>query len=57
MAANKLDINGDKTHLVVMGTRKTERRRHEVSILADGHNIEPTRVENLLGSVLSEDMK
>ena len=57
MAANKLIINGDKTHLVVMGTRKTARRRHEVSILADGHNIEPTRVANLLGSVLSEDMK
>ena len=57
MATNRLVINGDKTHLVVMGTRRTARRRQEVSILADGHTIKPSRVENLLGSVLCEDMK
>ena len=27
MAANKLVINGDKTHLVIMGTKKTAARR------------------------------
>ena len=57
MAANRLVINGDKTHLVVMGTRRTARRRQEVAVIADGHTIKPTRVESLLGSVLCEDMK
>ena len=49
MAANKLVINGDKTHLVVMGTKKTAARRQEVSVQADGHIIQPSRTEKLLG--------
>ena len=57
MAANKLVINGDKTHLVVMGSRKSAARRQEVSINADGHIITPSRTENLLGAVICEDMK
>ena len=57
MAANKLVINGDKTHLVVMGTKKTASRRQEVAIIADGHTVEPSRVETLLGGIICEDMK
>ena len=57
MAANRLVINGDKTHLVVMGMRKTAARRQEVSISADGFNIKPSRAEKLLGGVVCEDMK
>ena len=57
MAANKLVINGDKTHLVVMGTKKTAARRQEVSVQADGHIIQPSRTEILLGGVICEDMK
>ena len=57
MAANRLVINGDKTHLLVMGMRKTAARRQEVSISADGFNIKPTRAEKLLGGVVCEDMK
>ena len=57
MAANKLVINGDKTHLVVMGTRKTAARRQEVTVLADGHTVGPSRVEKLLGGIICEDMK
>ena len=57
MAANKLVINGDKTHLVVMGTKKTAPRRQEVAIIADGHTVEPSRVETLLGGIICEDMK
>ena len=57
MAANKLVINGDKTHLVVMGTKKTAARRQEVSVQADGHIIQPSRTEKLLGGVICEDMK
>ena len=57
MAANKLVINGDKTHLVVMGTKKTAARRQEVSVHADGHRIQPSKTEKLLGGTISEDMK
>ena len=57
MAANKLVINGDKTHLVVMGTKKTAARRQEVSVEADGHTIQPSQSEKLLGGIISEEMK
>ena len=57
MAANKLVINGDKTHLVVMGTKKTAARRQEVTIQADGFTIDPSKTEKLLGGVICEDMK
>ena len=57
MAANKLVINGDKTHLVIMGTKKTAARRQEVSVQADGHTIEPSSSEKLLGGVICENMK
>ena len=57
MAANKLVINGDKTHLVVMGTKKTAAKRQEVFVQADGHTIQPSRTEKLLGGVISEDLK
>ena len=57
MAANRLVINGDKTHLVVMGTKKTAARRQEVSVQAGGHLIQPSQTEKLLGGVISEDLK
>ena len=57
MSANKLVINGEKTHLVVMGTKRTAARRQEVSINAGGHTITPSRTEKLLGAIISEDMK
>ena len=52
-----LIINGDKTHLVVMGSKKTAVRRQEVSIQADGHSIYPSKSEKLLGGIICEDMK
>ena len=57
MAANKLVINGEKTHLVVMGTKKTAARRQEVVIQAGEHLIEPSRTEMLLGGLICEDLK
>ena len=57
MAANRLVINGDKTHLVVMGTRRSAARRGEVSLQADQHIIPPTSTETLLGAHISEDLK
>ena len=57
MAANKLVINSDKTHLVVMGTRATAKNRTEVTIQAGQHMIRSTRVEKLLGGQVREDLK
>ena len=57
MAANRLVINADKTHLVVMGTKATAKRRDEVSLLAGQHLIVPTRTEKLLGGNVCEDLK
>ena len=57
MAANQLVINADKTHLIVMGTKKTASRRNEVSLLAGDHNIVHSRTEKLLGAHICEDLK
>ena len=53
MAANKLVINGDKTHLVVMGKKKMQAKKQEVFIEADGHIIQPSSKEKLLGGMIS----
>ena len=57
MAANHLVINADKTHLIVMGTKKTAARRNEVSLVAGEHIIEHSRTEKLLGANICEDLK
>ena len=57
MAANNLVINAEKTHLLVMGTKKTAARRNEVSLQAGQHKILPTRTEKLLGANICEDLK
>ena len=48
MAANKLVINGDKTHLVVMGSKNAEDQRRQVSLSAGQHIITPSQTEKLL---------
>ena len=57
MAANKLVINGDKTHLVVMGTRHTAAKRADVRLEAGPHIIQPSPSEKLLGAHISQDLK
>ena len=57
MASNRLVINADKTHLVVMGTKKTAAKRNEVFVEAGGYIISPSETEKLLGGVISQDMK
>ena len=57
MAANHLVIYADKTHLLVMGTKKTAARRHEVALQAGEHTIRHTRNEKLLGANICEDLK
>ena len=57
MTANRLVINSDKTHPVVMGTRATAKNRTEVTIQAGQHIIRSTRVEKLLGGLVCQDLK
>ena len=57
MAANKLVINGDKTHLVVMGNRTAGNIRSQVSLSAGEHLVIPSQSEKLLGCQISEDLK
>ena len=57
MAANKLVINADKTHLVVMGTKATAAHRADVMLEAGPHTISPTPTERLLGCQISQDLK
>ena len=54
---NKLVINPDKTHLIVMADRKDEDRRSNVSIQAGVHNIVPTKKEKMLGGILHQSLK
>ena len=48
MAANKLVINDDKTHLLVLGTKSMAERRNLVSMQAGNHTIMPSKQEKLL---------
>ena len=57
MVANKLVINDDKTHLVVMGTKSSAANRDLVSLQAGIHNILPTKTETLLGCQINNDLK
>ena len=57
MAANKLVINDDKTHLLVMGTKAMASKRDMVSVQAGNHTIAPTHEEKLLGCQISDNLK
>ena len=57
MAANKLVINDDKTQLVVMGHKKTEALREQVTLQAGQHTIQPSSTAKLLGATVSQDAK
>ena len=54
---NKLVINADKTHLLVLGPKKIARKRDLVSIQAGAFNIKPTESEKLLGCNLHQSMQ
>ena len=57
MSGNKLVINPDKTHLMVMGPKRIQARRLQVSIQAGGFNISPTETETLLGGHLHQSLQ
>ena len=57
ISANKLVINAEKTHLLVMGPRKAARKRGLVSLQAGPFKIDPTESEKLLGCTLHQSMR
>ena len=57
MNANKLVINPDKTHLMVMASKKNDRKRMEVSMKAGEFTINPTETEKLLGGQLHQSLQ
>ena len=50
-------INADKTHLLVLGTKKIDKKRKEVNIQAGAFTIKPTESEKLLGGTLHQNMQ
>ena len=56
MCSNKLVINADKTHLLVMGTKKHSSKRMDVHLVAGGHVIKPSESEKLLGGHLHQSL-
>ena len=63
LVSNKLKLNDDKTHLMVMSTSQARLAREKkgdtsiVQIRTSIKNIEPSQSEKLLGCWLHEDMK
>ena len=57
MNGNKLVVNPDKTHLMVMGPKKVEARRKLVEMKAGQFTIKPTKTEKLLGGVINQDLR
>ena len=58
LTENRLCINTDKTHLLIMSTRQKRRRNREALAILDTGNehIKPSRTETLLGFQIHESM-
>ena len=57
MSANRLVINDEKTHLVVMGTKKYDKARSEVYIDTGSVVVTPSETQKLLGINIHQSMK
>jgi hypothetical protein len=59
LTANKLKVNDDKTHLLIMSTRQKRRHRDTTNITINTPTavVTPSTVERLLGAQVHEDMK
>ena len=57
MNANKLVLNADKTHLMVMATKKNSVKRKQVSMQAGDFTILPSVTEKLLGGQLHQSLQ
>ena len=56
MKANRLVINPDKTHLMVMAKRCQKAKRNEVTMIAGTHLIKPSETEKLLGGLFHQSL-
>ena len=56
MAANRLVINGDKTHLLTFSNKARVADRAMVVVQADQHQILPSRSEVLLGATICDNL-
>ena len=56
MSSNKLVVNQDKTHLLVMGTKKMAAKRNEVSMRSGQFTIKPSVTEKLLGGHIHQSL-
>ena len=56
MNANRLVINPDKTHLLVIGSRRHSTLRNSVSMSAGGFVVKPSEFEKLLGGMLHQNL-
>ena len=56
MNANKLVNNADKTHLMIMGSRRHNSIRQNISIMADGFSIKPSTTQRLLSGFLHQNL-
>jgi hypothetical protein len=56
MNSNRLVINPDKTHLMVMANKKNTAKRKEVTMMAGGYSIKPSESERLLGGQLHQSL-
>ena len=57
MHSNKLVINADKTHYIVLAGRRAGRMRPEVKLKAGEFIIEQSEHEKLLGAIVANDEK
>ena len=57
MGDNRLVINDDKTHLLVMGTPRFHAAREDVDITTGTVTVEPIKTEKLLGITIHESLK
>ena len=55
MNANKLVINADKTHLMIMASRGNTTRK-DVTIKAGSYTIQPSETEKLIGGILHQSL-
>ena len=56
MHANRLVINSDKTHLMVLGSRRHASLWYQVTVSADDFQITPSESEKLLGCQLHQNL-
>ena len=57
MNDSKLVINPDKTHMMVMGSKRATILRRQVTMMAGNFTIKPTETEKLLGGYIHHSLK